>query len=304
MRLASNRGDQLPRQKLEIKRVQTDDEGYLLESVACIKCGYDLQGIYRDAVCPECGAPVGRSTHGDFLRFCDPKWVKRLAKGANLIMSSVVLFYCFGLVIIAFSSFGLLGDWSNSKEELFLGIVVVLSWLVLTRGLWVITSPDPAKPKGGALARGLARSFLTAALLLKVTQVILAETSSALPVQILDVVGAVALLIGLFTFLDYMRRLALRGPDFSLANQTNMVMVGVATLVGTQLVMGFLVGPDRSIWRISGLFSCGFIVGMIVFGIWSLLIALMYHRLFNTAAKTARRTWARKVSRIAPVTES
>jgi hypothetical protein len=59
--------------------------------VACRRCGYNLRGLQPDGCCPECGAAIGLSCYGDFLRFADPTWVETLAQGATLILWGTVV---------------------------------------------------------------------------------------------------------------------------------------------------------------------------------------------------------------------
>ncbi len=67
-----------------------DDQGRLMDDVACRRCGYNLRSLETDAVCPECGAAVAISLHGFYLRFAPLAWVRRLALGAKLLIASIV----------------------------------------------------------------------------------------------------------------------------------------------------------------------------------------------------------------------
>ncbi|MCC6680641.1 MAG: hypothetical protein IT445_07035 [Phycisphaeraceae bacterium] len=61
-----------------------DEQGRLTSETPCIKCGYNLRTIHRDAACPECGTAVGRTIYGNRLRYCDPRWLKHIWEGLNL----------------------------------------------------------------------------------------------------------------------------------------------------------------------------------------------------------------------------
>jgi hypothetical protein len=58
-------------------RVQVD--------LACLKCSYNLRTLAVDSLCPECALPVARSIRGDLLKHADPRWVRKLTDGAELL---------------------------------------------------------------------------------------------------------------------------------------------------------------------------------------------------------------------------
>ncbi len=51
----------------------------------CAICGYNLRGLTVDKVCPECGSAIGRSIHGNMLRYADPKWLGSVLLAVFLI---------------------------------------------------------------------------------------------------------------------------------------------------------------------------------------------------------------------------
>jgi Zn finger protein HypA/HybF involved in hydrogenase expression len=63
-----------------------DHERRLRAEIACLKCGYNLRSLSIDGRCPECGLPVAESVRGDLLQFASPRWVRRLALGATLLL--------------------------------------------------------------------------------------------------------------------------------------------------------------------------------------------------------------------------
>jgi len=83
---------------------------------------------------PECGTAIGRSTRGDFLRFCDPAWVETLASGMNWIVASIIV----GLVV------GLLaGGAASLTGKPGFGLIGILGSLVGLIGYWKVTTADP-----------------------------------------------------------------------------------------------------------------------------------------------------------------
>src|SRR5689334_8003695 len=57
----------------------------------CRSCGYDLYGLPTDGRCPECGTLVALSTGSDYLRYSNPKWVRRLFVGVRLIIWGIAI---------------------------------------------------------------------------------------------------------------------------------------------------------------------------------------------------------------------
>jgi hypothetical protein len=52
---------------------------------SCIFCGYDLFGLEVSGNCPECGAAVEASIHGNLLEFSNPQWLERVKLGTVLL---------------------------------------------------------------------------------------------------------------------------------------------------------------------------------------------------------------------------
>jgi hypothetical protein len=63
-----------------------DAAGVVVSDIPCRKCGYNLRGLHIDGRCRECGRAVGLSVQGDLLRFSDPGWLRKLQRGARLII--------------------------------------------------------------------------------------------------------------------------------------------------------------------------------------------------------------------------
>src|ERR1051325_11587020 len=71
--------------------------------VGCRKCSYNLRGLHIDGRCPECGAAIELSVHGDLLRFSDPAWLDLIGAGLNWIMAGVAIGIMAGIPAILFA---------------------------------------------------------------------------------------------------------------------------------------------------------------------------------------------------------
>jgi len=139
----------------------------------CIVCGYDLRASPADGNCPECGAAVERSLHGDWLRYADQHWVRAVHRGlswtwrgvaAVLISIIAMLIFVIGLVVLGSLSLTPLPGWF---EGAFIVIVSIL-WLgggaSLALGLWLLSTPEPrtaeAEPLRPVMLRTLSIAIL------------------------------------------------------------------------------------------------------------------------------------------------
>ena len=110
----------------------------------CLSCGYDLFGLDRDGVCPECGRGVAKSLEGDLLRNCGRAFVKRLRVGMLMAGCGTVLLLVNYLAVAAIGSSG----WGNrSPTELLLirALVSSVGGLMVAIGWWIFSSKDTAR---------------------------------------------------------------------------------------------------------------------------------------------------------------
>jgi hypothetical protein len=279
--------------------------------IACVSCGYNLRGLSPDGRCPECGTAIGRSTRGDYLRFCDPGWVETLASGMNWIVAGLILAFVLGLFA------GGVAGLTNKPAYGMLGLVGSLVTLI---GYWKVTTPDPreAEPQGvdvrAVIRYGSALNIVLAVASQIVTQMSLYWTLLAFPSAVVGLMVTVSIFV-------YAKRMALRIPDDSLASQTRIVMWGFVimsvlgmlflaatmalgtaftTMIAPAPGTGGAGGPGTGGTGASvpgglilfGTLGCVTAVVSLVFSIWALVLLVRYRRAFIQAARDARATWA------------
>jgi hypothetical protein len=73
------------RDEIELPRqVALDADGRVAEDLPCIRCEYNLRTLHEEAKCPECGTDVSLSIRGNWLKYSDPGWLTRMARGLEL----------------------------------------------------------------------------------------------------------------------------------------------------------------------------------------------------------------------------
>lgn len=134
--------------------VGADDR--LLAHVACEKCGYDLRGSLASATCPECGTLVGVSLSPDRLSFADAAWLARVRNGLNWCLVGGLMAVGLGVImIVTIAATGAADDvLMSAMIEWCFGIP---PGLVIARGIWRLTSPEPGDAGPLEIARAISR---------------------------------------------------------------------------------------------------------------------------------------------------
>ena len=308
-----------------------DQAGTVISDLACRRCGYNLRGLNNQGRCPECGAAIGLSCHGDLLRFADPKWVETLGRGASLILWGVLASVVGGglSVVLAIA----LGDRT-------LAILVALAGSAMgLYGAWLITSPDPSGIGEDKYVND--RKIVRFALLVGVAGQVLEFAKSMTGMSpkmfmIAAIAGGLASIVavvGEFAKLTYFRKIALRIPDDALADRAKSLRWVMAISLSIVLVSGTVagiltafagrtagpvptttmaVGPGGSSQVVSvpmgpGSGTPGATAGIMAFGCVTAVAGLVYliveilililvsrlRRAFREQAALARDTWAR-----------
>jgi hypothetical protein len=297
-----------------------DEAGVIVADTACRRCGHNLRGLHQDSRCPECGTPIGLSTHGDLLRFSDPEWVEKLAVGIKYMVWGVVIMLALG--IAGGCLIGRVG-----ASPVFLQGVMVLGGLIGVYGAWLLTDPDPSRIAEDRYIT--TRKIVRFALLVGVLSQVIRLAAKALPPMpaalftLLIIAGVLTELIGVvgeFAKFSYLGMLADRVPAPNLARWARFLRWALAactvlgaiygavmTLFGTWTGGG--TGPASSSAPVSatqaavGSTSPGSIMptvclvgvlGMAVlaFGVMAFILYVRVGRRFREQADLARATWA------------
>ncbi|MBU0618043.1 MAG: hypothetical protein KKI02_10025, partial [Planctomycetes bacterium] len=141
-----------------------DCDGRVADDLPCVNCGYNLRTLVATGICPECAAQVALSVRGHYLHRAPPRWVKRLAGGALLLIVAIAVAIALGVVMIVTGIIigTVVGQVPPGLEDalLILSCVFgagVVSLIVI--GLTHLTAPDPVSTfrEGGLTARRLVR---------------------------------------------------------------------------------------------------------------------------------------------------
>lgn len=201
-----------------------DAYGAIADDIHCRQCGYNLRGLTEAHRCPECGAAVGLSTRGNLLRFAEPGWVERIARGGRLLMgglTAVVLgmfvFTCAGMLTAALMTTAT-DPWLLAVP-LAAGAWMLAAFAAVGYGVWLITARDPADtaPALWRSPRLLARLGIIAAMLVvaldTIGDVMVTTLMPQAIIAIATLAMALATFIGALAYLRYGGTLADRIPE-------------------------------------------------------------------------------------------
>lgn len=201
-----------------------DASGAIAADIPCRQCGYNLRGLTEAHRCPECGAAVGLSTRGDLLRFAEPGWVERIARGGQMVMGGLtaIVLGMFMLVCAGMVTGGLMATGARPAMlalPVIAGIWMIAAAAAVGYGVWQITAPDPADtaPATWRSARTLARLAVVSAMLVVAQDTIgdmfvttfLAQAIIAISSFVMTLVT----FIGALAYLHYGGKLADRIPE-------------------------------------------------------------------------------------------
>lgn len=163
----------------EAHQAPSDESGEILQlDVACVSCGYNLQGLRDSGKCPECGEPIERSLKGELFEFASTEYVAKLYSGSKLVIASILF-----MVILAFGSigfqmfvaFGVLSQAAGRTGEFVASALGVLASFMGAYGWWQLSEPNPqaSLTDQGVNSRKLVRAMVVTNVIIGIiTQVV------------------------------------------------------------------------------------------------------------------------------------
>jgi hypothetical protein len=183
---------------------------------------------------------VGLAIHGDMLRYADPLWVARLARGARYMLAGLIVSVVIGLLSTCLTWFAP-GGVPVSRLGDFFGSLLGLY------GAWVLTSRDPSGigEDSYVTARRIVRAGLAAGLAQQLLVIGFCGISNPplVAIILLTVLGisvAVLWIVAEFAKFRYIERLACRIPDAAIATRARIIRWGLAITFSMALVVGGL----------------------------------------------------------------
>ncbi|MGN6367257.1 MAG: hypothetical protein ACTHN5_03260 [Phycisphaerae bacterium] len=236
----------------------------------CRQCGYNLRGLEVIGKCPECGAAVENSIHGDLLQYSSGPWLEKVRLGFTLVLWGILV-QVVGIVVAAAVFRG---------NSLLVQITAFAAGMVSLAGMWLVTEPDPGEAFGAVRKETKARRVVRMALVVSVVLAAMEIGSSPAVLgawaftvsQVLSMAGQVAGLVSELAQLTYIARLAERVPHWELARMARGLRTAYAILMGTLVLI------SATMWLfLAAAGAAGMAVGcvMVAAGIGLLVVAVL-----------------------------
>ncbi len=255
--------------------------------LVCVHCGENLMGAARRGSCPACHASVAMSLTPERLYFADPAWLRTVRRGLTWMALSMVAWAPLSFALNTAMR------WIELPEVAWRFVVLVspiLCSTIMAIGVFKMTIAEPvthawqATPALRRFVRvaGIAAGVAVPAFWIPATLPQIADAPDWIePPDWLKTVlkfGLLAVPALIYAALVYLRTLALRMPNASLARSTGIVLIGLPVSVALLAVL------PRT------LFIPILFIGLstLIFGLWALALIWGYATSFDESIRGAR----------------
>lgn len=280
--------------------------------LACVRCGYNLRGTMPTGNCPECGEYVATTLRPDLLHQADTDWLGLLHKGSHWIVVAIIMNLAMipiGIVIaLAATASGGFQNQNPSALPIGATIILVAIGLVVTIvygiGVWFITEAEPNRVTDHT-SRSIARWLILPGMVIGIFPELITAVGTEAAILIgslIDGLSSIIVLIGFLAGLLYLRTLANRIPEPSLAKQSMTVFWGYLVTMSAFIVLAtgiaifaFSMTSSSStsgattVMGVFGLLMCPLGLAMLVFLIWWIVLMFRYRTRFAQAHKISKR---------------
>lgn len=285
---------------------QPDINRTIAFDLTCIACNYNLRGMLDSGTCPECGAPVRQSIRTNHLAQASGPWLETIKRGLIwMIIGNVGGFVLAMLVGVIFAAL-YMSSLTTGNVPVPMAIATILVTLlasgVLLYSFTLLCTPEPGEntppPHRLYMRIGLYGSLVVS--LLSSFALLLPASSNAAIITLLDSLSMLMYSVGLVALLLYLKTLAERIPNPSLARQSVVVSWGFALSFGTlaigdpilDLLFNYSNSPSMGF---VGVFLCPSILGVITFVIWWLVLTCLYISAISNAIHLGKRRTTEKL---------
>jgi len=182
----------------------------------CMNCGYALDGLAFESVCPECGTAVQLSLRPNRLVFASPHWLRRIHRGFLMLEISIAFLVVNSILGGIASKVGVIA--APPIVLLWLGMALtVLFSLIELWGWWLVTTQEPsregAKAEPGSVRRWVRALAVCCAALRLFSSVASALWAAAISwIVIPSVVSSLAFAVLILVAAKFFESLAVRAP--------------------------------------------------------------------------------------------
>ncbi len=258
----------------------------------CIECGYNLRGLTRQGLCPECGTLRSASLRPDLLQYADPAWRDSICRGLTLLSVGLGLFAASILISMTAGLFA-----PPLIRGYIVGpLIIIMMWSTMASisgGFWLLGTRNPsaqAEPGSSRLHRAVRLAAIAGVLSFTAAfWLIWSQQFWMMAIYELAVLG------GTWSALKLMSEMSLLVPSARLQMKTARrardlayiaaCVVIAAILHGISLHPASITAPYVHIFRIAIGVALMFLVAYIIY---ALFVLTQFRPVLKEIAKRAR----------------